>query len=82
MAETTVKKTATKKTGTAKKKTTTTKKKTTTSSNTMKVSKAEKELLKNYRKCNSLEKQIIASLCEKAAGDNKILDGILSSLTD
>ena len=74
--------TTTKKTGTAKKKTTTAKKKTTTSSNTMKVSKAEKELLKNYRKCNSLEKKVIASLCEKASGGNKILDDLLSSLVD
>lgn len=77
------KKTGTKKTGTKKKTTTskkTTAKKKTTSSGTMKLSAAEKELVKNYRKCNKLEKKVISTLCEKASGGLEVFGDLLSSL--
>ena len=68
----------------AKKKTTsTTKKKTSTSSNTMRLSAAEKELIRNYRKCNSIEKKLVAGLAEKVAGGidyNAILNTLLGQL--
>ena len=75
------KKTGTKKTG-AKKTTSkkTTAKKKTTSSGTMKLSAAEKELVKNYRKCNKLEKKVISTLCEKASGGLEVFGDLLSSL--
>ncbi len=73
------KKPAAKKKTTARKKTAA-KKKTTTSPNTMKLSAAEKTLVKNYRKCNALEKKIISALCEKASGGLEVFGDLLSSV--
>lgn len=56
------------------------KKKKTTTSNSMRLSKAEKELIKNYRKCNVLEKKIVSLVCEKAAGDLKDAIGVLKNI--
>ena len=62
--------TAAKKTATAKKKTSSANK--TSSSGSMKLSAAEKTLIRNYRKCNVLEKKLLQALAEKAAG--QVLD--------
>ncbi len=56
---------------TAKKKTGTTTRKTGTS---LKLSAAEKKMVTNYRKCNSLEKELISALCEKCAGGTAVKD--------
>ena len=48
----------------------------------MRLTKAEKELVKNYRKCSAIEKKFIAAAAEKAAGGmdlNSIL-GILKTI--
>jgi hypothetical protein len=69
--------TARKKTSTAKKKTgTTTAKKKTSTSNTIRLTAAEKKLITNYRKCGTLQKQIISLVIEKVAGGVTKLDGI------
>ena len=54
----------------------TTKKKKTTTNNTMRLSAKEKELIKNYRKCNTFEKDLIWNLCEKVSGN------LLDTLSD
>lgn len=72
------KKTDTKKKTDSKKKTTA--KKKTTSSGTMKLSAAEKTLIKNYRKCNILEKKVIFTLCEKASGGLEGIGDMISGL--
>ncbi len=64
---------------TAKKKTSTAKKKTS-SSTSLKLTAAEKKLVQDYRKCNALEKKIIALLTEKAAGGITRLDGMADLL--
>ena len=46
----------------------------------MKLSAAEKTLIKNYRKCNALEKKVIFTLCEKASGNLASLGDLLSQL--
>ena len=64
---------ATKKTSTAKKSTakttaakkTSTTKKTTTSSSTIKLTKDEKKLIQDFRKCNDVTKSMICSAVEK-----------------
>lgn len=65
-------------TSTAKKKTSsssTAKKKTSTSS-TLRLTAAEKKMITNYRKCGTLQKQIIALVIEKVAGGVTKLEGI------
>ncbi len=44
------------------------KKTSKTTDNGMRLTNAEKELVKNYRKCSALEKKLIAAVTEKAAG--------------
>lgn len=69
--------TARKKTSTAKKKTgTTTARKKTSTSSTIRLTAAEKKLITNYRKCGTLQKQIISLVIEKVAGGVTKLDGI------
>lgn len=73
--------TAKKKTSTtsaAKKKTGTTAaaKKKTTSSSSIRLSAAEKKLVTNYRKCGTLQKQIISLVVEKVAGGVTKLEGL------
>lgn len=72
---------AKKKTGTstaAKKKTgtSTAAKKKTSTSTTIRLTAAEKKLITNYRKCGTLQKQIISLIIEKVAGGVTKLDGI------
>ena len=47
----------------------------------MRLSNTEKELVKNYRKCSSIEKKFIIAVAEKAAGgmDFDNLLGILKA---
>lgn len=67
---------AKKKTGT----TTTTNKKTTAAAE-FKVTAAEKKLLTNFRKCNSVTKKLLTALIEKAAsGDLDSITNIISGL--
>ena len=66
-------------TSTAKKKTSSTstaKKKTSSTSTSIRLTAAEKKLITNYRKCGTLQKQIIALIVEKVAGGLTKLDGI------
>lgn len=65
-------------TSTAKKKTSTTSaaKKKTTSSSSIRLSAAEKKLVTNYRKCGTLQKQIISLVVEKVAGGVTKLEGL------
>lgn len=69
---------------TAKKKpsaSTSARKKTSTSS-TIRLTAAEKKMITNYRKCGTLQKQIIALLIEKLAGGLTKLDGIERLIDD
>ena len=56
--------------------TSTAKKKTSTTSTSIRLTAAEKKLITNYRKCGTLQKQIIALIVEKVAGGLTKLDGI------
>ena len=56
-----------------------------TSSAQLKLTAAEKKLVQNYRKCNKLEKELIAMLVEKASEDllsekNNTINQFISSL--
>ena len=75
--------TSTAKTTTRKKTTSTKKKSSTTASNTMRLSAAERTLIHNYRKCNALEKKLVAGLAEKISGNidyNALLNSVLDTL--
>ena len=55
------------------------------SSSQLKLTAAEKKLVQNYRKCNKLEKELIAVLVEKASEDllsekNNTINQFISSL--
>ena len=54
-------------------------KKKKTSSSSIRLSAGEKKLLQNYRKCNLIEKKLIETITEKAAGgiDLSSLIGLL-----
>lgn len=65
----------------AKKPSTSTAKKKT-SSTALKLTAAEKKLITNYRKCGSLQKQIIALIVEKVAGGLTKIDGIERMIND
>ena len=56
--------------------TSTAKKKTSSTSTSIRLTAAEKKLITNYRKCGTLQKQIIALIVEKVAGGLTKLDGI------
>ena len=56
--------------------TSTAKKKTSSTSTSIRLSAAEKKLITNYRKCGTLQKQIISLIVEKVAGGLTKLDGI------
>ena len=64
---------------TASKPKTTAKKKKTSTSSSIRLSAAEKKLGQNYRKCNLIEKKLIETITEKAAGgiDLSSLIGLL-----
>ena len=64
---------------TASKPKTTAKKKKTSTSSSIRLSAAEKKLVQNYRKCNLIEKKLIETITEKAAGgiDLSSLIGLL-----
>ncbi|MBR4444740.1 MAG: hypothetical protein IKS37_02415 [Solobacterium sp.] len=73
---------------TAKKKPATTAKKKTTSSSSIRLTKEEKTLVTNFRKCNMIEKKVITLLTAKlsdsitrTAEENDQLTGILTRLT-
>jgi len=66
----------------AKKPSTSTAKKKTSSSTALKLTAAEKKLITNYRKCGSLQKQIIALIVEKVAGGLTKIDGIERMIND
>lgn len=53
-----------------------------TSSTALKLTAAEKKLITNYRKCGSLQKQIIALIVEKVAGGLTKIDGIERMIND
>jgi hypothetical protein len=57
-------------------------KKKTSSSTALKLTAAEKKLITNYRKCGSLQKQIIALIVEKVAGGLTKIDGIERMIND
>ena len=57
------------------------KKKTSTSA-TPRLTAAEKKLIANYRKCGTLQKQIIALIIEKVAGGTTKLEGIERMIND
>lgn len=67
---------------TAKKKPTSSTAKKKTTSNTIRLSAAEKKLITNFRKCGTLQKQIISLVVEKVAGGTTKLDGIERLLND
>lgn len=69
---------------TAKKKpsTSTSARKKTSTSSTIRLTAAEKKMITNYRKCGTLQKQIIALLIEKLAGGLTKLDGIERLIDD
>ncbi len=75
-SSTAAKKKTTASTARKKKTGTTTAKKKTSSSSSIRLSAAEKKLITNYRKCGTLQKQIISLVVEKVAGGITRLDGI------
>ncbi|MDO5439137.1 MAG: hypothetical protein Q4F09_03805 [Erysipelotrichaceae bacterium] len=60
-----------------------TKKKTSSASSGVRLSNAEKTLIRNYRKCNAIEKKLVDALAEKLAGGidySAILSALLGQL--
>lgn len=57
-------------------------KKKKSTSTALKLTAAEKKLITNYRKCGTLQKQIIALVIEKVAGGTTKLEGIERLIDD
>lgn len=57
-------------------------KKKTSTSTAPRLTAAEKKLIANYRKCGTLQKQIIALIIEKVAGGTTKLEGIERMIND
>ncbi|MBQ1512233.1 MAG: hypothetical protein IIZ52_01925 [Erysipelotrichaceae bacterium] len=59
------------------------KKTTSSSSSSFRLSNAEKSLIRNYRKCNAIEKKLVDGLADKLAGGidySAILSALLGQL--